>query len=58
MNPDPDYSAAYAVLRTDAAGLDGHALCFTIGRGNEVMVAAVAALRQARRRPVRRRHRR
>ena len=46
MNPDPDYSAAYAVLRTDAPGLEGHALCFTIGRGNEVMVTAVAALRQ------------
>jgi L-fuconate dehydratase len=46
MNPDPDYSAAYAVLRTDADGLEGHALCFTIGRGNDVMVAAVAALRQ------------
>ena len=45
MNADPDYSAAYAVLRTDAPGLEGHALCFTIGRGNEVMVAAVAALR-------------
>jgi len=46
MNPDPDYSAAYAVLRTDAPGLEGHALCFTIGRGNDVMVAAVAALRE------------
>ncbi len=45
MNPDPDYSAAYAVLRTDVEGLEGHALCFTIGRGNEVVVAAVAALR-------------
>jgi L-fuconate dehydratase len=45
MNPDPDYSAAYAVLRTDADGLAGHALCFTIGRGNEVVVAAVEALR-------------
>ncbi|MGH3265294.1 MAG: enolase C-terminal domain-like protein [Trebonia sp.] len=45
MNPDPDYSAAYAVLRTDAEGLEGHALCFTIGRGNDVMVAAIAALR-------------
>src|ERR1700724_3331438 len=45
MNPDPDYSAAYAVLRTDAPGLEGHALCFTIGRGNEVVVAAIAALR-------------
>jgi L-fuconate dehydratase len=46
MNPDPDYSAAYAVLRTDQSGLEGHALCFTIGRGNEVVVAAIAALRQ------------
>ena len=46
MNPDPDYSAAYAVLRTDADGLEGHALCFTIGRGNDVVVAAIAALRQ------------
>jgi L-fuconate dehydratase len=46
MNPDPDYSAAYAVLRTDVAGLEGHAVCFTIGRGNEVMVAAVLALRE------------
>jgi L-fuconate dehydratase len=46
MNRDPDYSAAYAVLRTDAPGLEGHALCFTIGRGNEVMVTAVAALRR------------
>jgi L-fuconate dehydratase len=33
MNPDPDYSAAYAVLRTDVGGPEGHALCFTIGRG-------------------------
>jgi len=45
MNPDPDYSAAYAILRTDADGLEGHALSFTIGRGNEVMVTAIAALR-------------
>ncbi len=45
MNPDPDYSAAYAVLRTDADGLEGHALCFTIGRGNDVVVAAIEALR-------------
>jgi L-fuconate dehydratase len=46
MNPDPDYSAAYAILRTDADGLEGHALCFTIGRGNDVMVAAISAIRQ------------
>jgi L-fuconate dehydratase len=45
MNPDPDYSAAYLVLRTDAGAPDGHALCFTIGRGNEIVVAAIEALR-------------
>ncbi len=46
MNPDPDYSAAYTVLRTDVGGLEGNALCFTIGRGNDVVVAAIEALRQ------------
>ena len=46
MNPDPDYSAAYVILRTDAGdGLEGHGLTFTIGRGTEVVVAAVEALR-------------
>jgi L-fuconate dehydratase len=43
MNPDPDYSAAYVVLHTDGA-LEGHGLTFTIGRGNEVVVAAIKAL--------------
>ena len=45
MNPDPDYSAAYVVLETDG-GLEGHGLTFTIGRGNEVVVAALNALRE------------
>jgi L-fuconate dehydratase len=46
MNPDPDYSAAYVVLRTDhASGLCGHGFVFTIGRGNDVQTAACAALR-------------
>ncbi|MDO0909937.1 L-fuconate dehydratase [Streptomyces sp. DT2A-34] len=46
MNPDPDYSAAYVVLRTDAAdGHEGHGFTFTIGRGNDVQVAAIEALR-------------
>ena len=46
MNPDPDYSAAYVVLRTDGAdGLEGHGFSFTIGRGNEIQVAAIEALR-------------
>ncbi len=46
MNPDPDYSAAYVVLRTDAGdGHEGHGFAFTIGRGNDVQVAAIDALR-------------
>ncbi|MEG3123631.1 L-fuconate dehydratase [Sphingomonas sp. GB1N7] len=45
MNPDPDYSAAYVVLETDTPGLEGHGLTFTIGRGNEICVAAIGALR-------------
>ena len=45
MNPDPDYSAAYVVLGTDAGdGLEGHGFAFTIGRGNDVQVAAIDAL--------------
>jgi len=43
MNPDPDYSAAYVILGTDGAH-EGHGLTFTIGRGNEVVVAAIRAL--------------
>jgi L-fuconate dehydratase len=39
-----DYSATYVVLRTDRAGLEGHGLTFTNGRGNELCVAAVRAL--------------
>ena len=46
MNPDPDYSAAYVILRTDAGdGLEGHGLTFTIGRGTEIVVAAIEALK-------------
>lgn len=46
MNPDPDYSAAYVILHTDhPAGLEGHGLTFTIGRGNELCAAAIEALR-------------
>ena len=43
MNPDPDYSAAYIILVTDA-GLEGHGLTFTIGRGNELCISAFKAL--------------
>ena len=46
MNPDPDYSAAYTIIRTDAGdGLEGHGFAFTIGRGNDVQVAAIRALK-------------
>lgn len=45
MNPDPDYSAAYVILATDQPELEGHGLTFTIGRGNEICVAAIEALR-------------
>ena len=44
MNPDPDYSAAYVVLETDSAGLEGHGLTFTIGRGNDIVKQAVEAV--------------
>ena len=45
MNPDPDYSAAYVILRTDDAnGRAGHGFAFTIGRGNDVQVAGIRAL--------------
>jgi L-fuconate dehydratase len=43
MNPDPDYSAAYCILETGGP-LEGHGLTFTIGRGNELCVAAIRAL--------------
>jgi len=44
MNPDPDYSAAYLVVGTDGDPLEGHGFAFTIGRGNDVQVAAIRSL--------------
>lgn len=44
MNPDPDYSAAYLILKTDQPNLEGHSLVFTIGRGNDLQCAAIAQL--------------
>lgn len=45
MNADPDYSAAYVRIVTDANdGIEGHGFVFTIGRGNDVQVAAIDAL--------------
>src|SRR5881394_475651 len=46
VNVDPDYSATYLVLETDdPRGLRGYGLTFTNGRGNEICVAAVNALK-------------
>ena len=46
MNKDPDYSAAYLVLHTDSPeGHEGHGLVFTIGRGNEICVTAIEAMK-------------
>ena len=45
MNPEPDYSAAYVVVETDAGdGLEGHGFAFTTGRGNDIQVTAIQAL--------------
>ena len=44
MNTNPNYSAAYVVLKTDSE-FEGHGLTFTIGRGNELCVAAIEALK-------------
>ena len=45
VNVDPDYSATYVLLETDSPALRGYGLTFTNGRGNEVSVAAVHALK-------------
>lgn len=45
MNPNPDYSAAYVILKTNhPQAIEGHGLTFTIGRGNELCVAAIQSL--------------
>jgi L-fuconate dehydratase len=46
MHLDPDYSAAYVILRTNDFSLKGHGLTFTLGRGNELCVAAIKSLSQ------------
>jgi len=43
MNEAPDYSAAYVILETDN-DLRGYGMTFTIGRGTEIVVAAIHAL--------------
>ncbi|XP_054258247.1 mitochondrial enolase superfamily member 1-like isoform X2 [Macrosteles quadrilineatus] len=43
MHKDPDYSCAYVVIYTDK-DVEGHGLAFTLGRGTEIVVAAIKAL--------------
>ncbi len=43
VNKNPDYSAAYCILRTDSE-LTGYGLTFTLGRGNELCVGAARYL--------------
>lgn len=44
MDPSPDYSLAYVVLQTDSR-VEGHGFTFTSGRGTEVCIAAMHALK-------------
>ena len=43
MNADPDYSAAYVIIRTDSLN-EGHGLTFTIGRGNDICCSVIEML--------------
>lgn len=43
MNQDPDYSAAYLSFGVEGSTI-GHSSVFTIGRGNDVQVAAIETL--------------
>jgi len=45
MNADPDYSAAYLRINSDSS-THGDSLVFTIGRGNDVQIAAIDILAQ------------
>ncbi|MGA1450258.1 MAG: enolase C-terminal domain-like protein, partial [Candidatus Nanopelagicales bacterium] len=46
MNPDPDYSAAYLILKTDLPEISGHSLVFTNGRGNDLQCAFIEQVAQ------------
>ncbi len=43
VNKDPDYSAAYCILETNA-GVTGYGLTFTLGRGTDLVVQAAQYL--------------
>ncbi|KAA8895861.1 L-galactonate dehydratase [Sphaerosporella brunnea] len=44
MNDAGDYSSAYCILETDHPALEGHGMTFTIGRGNDIVCAAIDAV--------------
>lgn len=44
LNTDPDYSAAYCIIKSNVPGLEGHGLTFTNGRGNDLCVATIKEL--------------
>ncbi|MAE67603.1 MAG: fuconate dehydratase [Phycisphaeraceae bacterium] len=46
IHKDPDYSCAYVTLETEVSGLAGDGIAFTLGRGNEICVAMIEALRE------------
>jgi L-fuconate dehydratase len=43
VNKDPDYSAAYCILKTDSE-FEGHGLTFTLGRGTDLVASALRYL--------------
>lgn len=45
MHTDPDYSCVYITLRTNDPALIGYGMTFTLGRGNDIVLFAVNALK-------------
>ncbi|KAH8690759.1 mandelate racemase/muconate lactonizing enzyme family protein [Talaromyces proteolyticus] len=43
MNAAGDYSSAYCIIKTDSQH-EGHGMTFTIGRGNEIVCAAISTI--------------
>ncbi|RAO68456.1 uncharacterized protein BHQ10_004468 [Talaromyces amestolkiae] len=43
MNAAGDYSSAYCIIKTDSQ-YEGHGMTFTIGRGNEIVCAAISTI--------------
>ena len=45
VNKNPNYSAAYIILKTNNPKYSGHGLTFTIGRGNEICCKAIESFK-------------